>query len=63
MGWGYNYLPITWQGWVMTLAITPVLLATVFAGDPSTMHTHNPALRSSSRRRRCSASAPRICRP
>jgi hypothetical protein len=37
--WGYNHIPVTWQGWVMTLAITPVLLATVFAGDPSRSKT------------------------
>ena len=35
LGYGYNFMPITWQGWVLTLALTPVLLATVFAGDPS----------------------------
>jgi uncharacterized membrane protein YccC len=34
-GLGYNFVPVTWQGWLMTLALTPVLLATVFAGDPS----------------------------
>lgn len=34
-GLGYSYVPVTWQGWVLILALTPVLLATVFAGDPS----------------------------
>ena len=34
-GLGYNFVPVTWQGWVLTLALTPILLATVFAGDPS----------------------------
>ena len=34
-GWGYNFIPVTWQGWVMALALGPVILATVFAGDPS----------------------------
>jgi hypothetical protein len=34
-GLGYNFVPVTWQGWAMTLGLTPVLLATVFAGDPS----------------------------
>lgn len=34
-GYGYNFVPITWQGWVMTVALAPIVLATVFAGDPS----------------------------
>jgi hypothetical protein len=34
-GYGYNFVPVTWQGWVMTVALAPVVLATVFAGDPS----------------------------
>ena len=35
LGIGYNVMPVTWQGWLLTLALTPVILATVFAGDPS----------------------------
>jgi hypothetical protein len=35
LGYGYNFMPVTWQGWVLILALTPILLATVFAGDPS----------------------------
>jgi hypothetical protein len=34
-GLGYNFVPVSWQGWALILALTPVLLATVFAGDPS----------------------------
>ena len=35
LGFGYNFVPITWQGWVMTVALAPIILATVFAGDAS----------------------------
>ena len=34
-GLGYNFVPISWHGWVTTLALAPVVLATVFAADPS----------------------------
>ncbi len=44
LGWGYNYIPVTWQGWATALGLGPVIVATVFAGDPSTLHTHNPVL-------------------
>jgi hypothetical protein len=40
-GLGYNFMPVTWQGWVVTLGLTPVLLATVFAGDPSVTRRSN----------------------
>jgi len=43
-GLGANYVPVSWQGWLLTLGLTPVLLATIFAADPATIHTTNPAL-------------------
>lgn len=43
-GWGYNFVPVTWQGWAMALGLGPVIVATVFAGDPSTTHARNPEL-------------------
>jgi len=42
-GWGYNFVPVTWQGWVMALGLGPVIVATVFAGDPTiTRHSNIP---------------------
>jgi hypothetical protein len=41
LGWGYNYVPITWQGWAMALGLGPVIVATVFAGDPSVTRPSN----------------------
>jgi hypothetical protein len=41
---GIRYTPVTWQGWLLTVGLTPVLLATIFAGDPRTMRTTDPAL-------------------
>jgi hypothetical protein len=42
-GLGFSFVPVTWQGWVLTLALMPVLLVTGFAGDPSTAKPSNLA--------------------
>jgi len=41
LGWGYNFVPVTWQGWVMALGLGPVIVATVFAGDPTVSRRSN----------------------
>jgi len=44
LGWGYNYVPVTWQGWAMALGLGPVIVATVLAGDPTVSHRSNVPL-------------------
>lgn len=40
-GMGYNFMPITWQGWAMTLGLGPLIVATVLAGDPTASRRSN----------------------
>jgi hypothetical protein len=43
LGPGYNYAPVTWQGWLVTLGLAPAIVATVFAGDPKVTRHSNIA--------------------
>jgi hypothetical protein len=41
LGWGYSYVPVTWQGWAMAVGLGPLIVATVLLGDPTVSRRSN----------------------